>query len=404
MGLFCVNFHFRSTDDAALSAALDKRGVRKRRVLSAKNGWTSFYEERASEQDERRIRELAGNLTADLKTAAIAFLVHDSDIACYWIYENGHLLDEYNSCPNYFEEFDDGEERATPSGGKTDILVRFCRQGVTEERLAGILNQNELFAERVIEQLARALGIDQARAIADYRHEDGEEGPQYFDDAGDDDDDDGGPPQGRISPEVASRFAGLLGLGGRGAPADPKATALTEAAAQGDTDTIARLLGEGVPVDAEAPVSLKGEGPMGGVGQIALRQAPQIVMTPLLAAVVHKQPKAAKRLLDGGADPNRGNPLLGTAVHAAAGSGDAETLRLLIERGGDVRARDARGQTPLQVIAAGRATKDRLAQVQSMMAAMGAKLPGLAGQLENLKLPTEGWDACERLLKERGAS
>ena len=38
-----------------------------------------------------------------------------------------------------------------------------------------------------------------------------------------------------------------------------------------------------------------------------------------------------------------------------------------------------------------------------MMKSMGAKLPGLAEQLSSVVLPIEGWDACERLLKERGA-
>jgi hypothetical protein len=35
---------------------------------------------------------------------------------------------------------------------------------------------------------------------------------------------------------------------------------------------------------------------------------------------------------------------------------------------------------------------------------MGIKLPGLAGHLTpNIALQTEGWDACERLLKAQNA-
>lgn len=66
-------------------------------------------------------------------------------------------------------------------------------------------------------------------------------------------------------------------------------------------------------------------------------------------------------------------------------------------------ATDTQGQTPLQVVAAGRATRDRLAQAQAMMQSMGIKLPGFVGQLPNIKLPMEGWDACERLLRAHGA-
>jgi len=91
--------------------------------------------------------------------------------------------------------------------------------------------------------------------------------------------------------------------------------------------------------------------------------------------------------------------LFGTPVHAATAVGDVELLQLLIERGGDVSARNALGQTPLQVVAAGRATLDRLAQAQAMTKSLGIHLPGLVEQLSNVTLPTEGWDACEKLLK-----
>ena len=83
-------------------------------------------------------------------------------------------------------------------------------------------------------------------------------------------------------------------------------------------------------------------------------------------------------------------------------------LQLLIDRGGDVSTRNARGQTPLQVLAASRATKDSLVQAQAMMKTMGMTLPGLAEQgiveqLSNVTLPTQGWNDCERLLKAQGA-
>jgi len=94
---------------------------------------------------------------------------------------------------------------------------------------------------------------------------------------------------------------------------------------------------------------------------------------------------------------------LARRVHAATGAGEAELLQLLIERGGDVDARNAQGQTPLQLVAAGRATRERLAQAQALMKSMGIKFPGLIDQLSNVTLPTEGWDACERLLKARMA-
>ena len=122
--------------------------------------------------------------------------------------------------------------------------------------------------------------------------------------------------------------------------------------------------------------------------------------SPLLAAVFHKQRPAAERLLRGGADANLVHSRHGTPLHAATGAGDVEMLQLLIEHGADVNARNAQGQTPLQVLAATRTGLDRLVQMQATLKSMGMKLPG---QMSNVSLPIEGWDACERLLKSREA-
>ena len=172
-------------------------------------------------------------------------------------------------------------------------------------------------------------------------------------------------------------------------------------ARRGDVPAIDRLLAEGVPVDVEAPAPLPGGQSMAGLGQVFPGGLPKIAMTPLLAALVHKKRAAVVRLLDAGADVNRVHLMFGTAVHAATGAGEVELLQLLIDRGGDMKARNSKGQTPLEVVSASRATLDRLAQAREMMKSMGMNAPGLADQLSNITFPTEGWDACERLLKNR---
>ncbi|MBI3408335.1 MAG: ankyrin repeat domain-containing protein [Planctomycetes bacterium] len=405
MGLFCANLHFRTTDDHALSAALKERGVSRCRVFPAKRGWTSLYEERASHQDDARIRDLAGGLSQDLHVAAIAFMVHDSDIACYWLFDDGRLLDEYNSCPDYFDSDATGDGPTSPSGGHPDVLLRYCRKGVRQDQLEAILGEETVFAESVIERLAEALGIETERALADYRDVAGGGGPGGADDDDDEDggDNDGGPNLLPLPTDLASRMVKMLGADPSSAPADPQVAALVEAAARDDMDEIDRLLTAGVAIEAEAPAPLSGAQPGAGLGKLFPGGAPKIPMTPLLAAVANKRLRSAKRLLDAGADPNRVHPLFGTPVHAATGAGEVELLKLLIDRGGEVNSRNVQGQTPLEVVAASRATLDRLAQAQAMMESMGVKLPGLVEQLSNIKLPTEGWDECERLLKTHGA-
>jgi hypothetical protein len=405
MGLFCVNFHFRTTDHRALSEALDRRGIGRYRVVPARSGWTSLCEEQASEQDDRRIRDLAGGLSEDLHVPAIAFMVHDSDIACYWLFDNGQLLDEYNSDPGYFESDADGPP--SPSGGRADVLLRYCRPGVRQDELAAMLSQETVrattFAEDVIRRLAKALGIDGKLAIADYRDVASDDGPGGLggrDDDDDDDDDDGGPGVSSVPAGLMKRWAKRFGFDPGSPPADSQRTALVQAAARGDTDEIDRLLAGGVDIDGEAPAPLPGAQFIPGLAQLFPGGTPQIPMTPLFAAVIHKQRLAAERLLRGGADPNLSHSRFGTPLHAATGAADVELLRLLIEHAADVNARNAQGRTPLEMLAASRAGLDHLVRMQAAMRSMGMKLPG---HLSNLSLSVEGWDACERLLKEHGA-
>jgi ankyrin repeat protein len=199
---------------------------------------------------------------------------------------------------------------------------------------------------------------------------------------------------------LMQRLAKRFGFDQGSTPADPQVTALVQAAARGDTDEVDRLLADGVAINAEAPAPLPGGKSIPGWSQLFAGGTPQIPMTPLLAAVVHKQRPTAERLLAAGADSHLGQSHFGTPVHVATAAGDAEMLQVLIEHGADVNAPSAHGQTPLQMLAASRPALDRLAQMQATLKAMGMKLPA---QFSNIPLPTEGWDACERLLKAHGA-
>ena len=147
------------------------------------NGWATLYEELASEQDDTRIESLTADLSRDLQVPAIAFMVHDSDIACYWLFENGRLLDQFNSCPDYFDDAMD-DEPSGATGGRPEIRLPFTLLGVQAAQLEAILSQKSLFAENVIEQLAETLGIAPERAVGDFRN--------GFMDGGEDEDDAGG--------------------------------------------------------------------------------------------------------------------------------------------------------------------------------------------------------------------
>ncbi len=334
-------------------------------------------------------------------------MVHDSDIACYWLFENGRILDEYNSCPDYFADSDD--EPAGPAGGDPDLLLPLCKPGTSAEQLTEILTSKEVFAERTIELLADALGIDRGRALADYNSIQRGEDPDEDGFDGDDEDDGGSGPGLRLVGQVsrpaevakwAEQYSKLLGLASANAPADPQAVALVEAAAANDTAAIDRLLAAGAAIDAEAPVSPPTD-QMETAGQLLAGQTQKMSMTPLLAAMLHRKPAAIKLLLDHGADPNRLHPLFGAATHVAVGQGDVELLQQLIDRGADLTLKNARGQTPSDVITAGRAAGEQLAKAKAMLQSLGGKVPPVFQQLAKANLPTEGWSACEQLLRSR---
>src|SRR5438105_4902268 len=115
MGAFIVNLHVRAEEREGLVLAMRELAANRSWVTAPKDGWVSVYEERASTQDDDWIRELGAELSGRLDTTAAAFLVHDSDFLCYWLFERGDIVDEFNSCPDYFEDDDDG----SGSGGTT---------------------------------------------------------------------------------------------------------------------------------------------------------------------------------------------------------------------------------------------------------------------------------------------
>ena len=395
MGLFCVSTHARTTDDRSVSESLQRLGFSAYHVSSEMDGWTSIYEERASQQDDQQIRRLAGEISRDLKVPTIAFLVHDSDFVCYWLYDSGALLDEYNSCPDYFDD-----EGAEPIGsqGSPGTLLPFCRAEITPEQIEAILGRQTIFAEETVQQLALALGIDPGRALCDYSdvadNADGLPGA------------DASPDTTPLQPNLLSGLGDFTGLGdfmgGDDSSVDPQVKQLVSASANGDLEEVDRLLTTDVTLDAAARAELPGTERLSGLGQLVPGGMPTVAMFPLLAAVLHGHRPVIERLLDRGADPNHVHPLFGTSMHAATGAGDVEILRLLLDRGGNPRAIDAHGRTPLEVLKSSRETIKQLAQAEQMLKSMGTDVPDLVKKALQSSMPTRDWDACEELLRDSG--
>jgi uncharacterized protein (TIGR03083 family) len=117
MGNFYVNITVRGPGQSEIEKAL----VNQRRTAAVSptvDDFTVIYDEECDSQDPRRIRELTSHLSRTLTCPALAVLNHDDDILWYLLYQNGDLVDEYNSCPDCL----DAAEAPGPTGGDADKL------------------------------------------------------------------------------------------------------------------------------------------------------------------------------------------------------------------------------------------------------------------------------------------
>jgi hypothetical protein len=419
MGAFIVNLHVRVEDRDGVVVAMRELANNCSWVTAPKDGWVSVYEEQASGQDGDWIRHMGAELSSRLNTSAAAFLVHDSDFLCYWVFDRGEIVDEFNSCPDYFDDDDGpGTGRTATAQGQPEVLLRYCKPGSRIRDVEQVLQAESVFAEQQLRKLARLLGIDADRAGADYRdlgQKTAEEfeaefagdapprksrsirrgaprkAPQNaaFSEDEDNDDREGLPPQ----------LAQLLGLVGGTEADDPLVVQLVQAASDGNVQEIERLVSAGGNLQGTAPMKLAMTGQETLATRLLAGRSMGFPVTPLLAAISHKRVDAARRLIELGADLHAQHPLFGQPLHNAVSAGSAEIVRLLLDAGADINARNTRGQTPLQSLQTVRGT---MAQVEAMRATMhGPMFQQIQAQFGQL-IPVAGWDECEQLLRERG--
>ena len=381
MGAFIVNFHIRGSDQAAIAKKIHELRYDHVWVTNPKHEWISLYDESASCQDELRIKEVGAALSASLKQPLIAFLVHDSDFLCYWLYEEGQLVDAFNSCPDYFENSDDLE---TEYEGDPEKLLPYCTPDTTVSKLVAILSAEATFAEEQLAQLAVLLGIDEERALTDYQMLGDDVDPAAFDavfigplpngqagsprrpafsihredvDEADDFDDEadeqdcGSQVNLKNLSKLSEQLKLMLGMSGQMADVDPRVQQLVDAAAQGDLKSIDEAIEAGANINGLAPVSVTAQGAGPSASPLAAMGF-KPYFNALVAAIIYKQPEALDFLLARGANVNVECPLLGTAVHVAATQGQAGILRALLERGGDANRLNQQGQTPREAVQA----------------------------------------------------
>jgi ankyrin repeat protein len=141
------------------------------------------------------------------------------------------------------------------------------------------------------------------------------------------------------------------------AGADPKWALLTAITTR-NREIIAYTESKGAREDAPAPLVAARRGDLAALDAAIAQRANLEVedasgLTPIMRAVVFRQPEAVARLIKAGADVNHTQPANGmtdsmTALHFAAEAGDAAMIRLLVAAKANVEARQNEGwPTPL---------------------------------------------------------
>jgi hypothetical protein len=186
VGAFFTNYQVRSNSASEVKKALAPLAKSRAYVSPAKNGWVTVYDEESDSQDQELLPRTAAALSKSLQTSVFAFLVHDSDVAVYWLYQNGVLADEFNSAPDYFGEEPSEQTRARVRGDAHKLLP-LCVAGTSRADIEAVIHPEDglpLMAEELFADLGKLLGIDDARICLGFNYFE-QEAEEILPDAGD---------------------------------------------------------------------------------------------------------------------------------------------------------------------------------------------------------------------------
>jgi hypothetical protein len=168
MGAFFTNYHVRKVDAEACAKALTTLISSRALVTDSKNGWTTVYDEQSESQDDNVLHRLAKALSSKLKTTVIAMMVHDSDIFVYLIYENGKLVDQFDSKPDYFGPVSETQKKEWR--GDFAKLLPYAKKKASAQDFKCVAEKKMVFEEERVGEFAQLLGIDPSRARTGFKY------------------------------------------------------------------------------------------------------------------------------------------------------------------------------------------------------------------------------------------
>lgn len=131
MGSTYTNIQVKTRDFDGVARCLQDRVVLPVYISRpCDKGWVSVYPRITDNQDPDALKAICEMLSKEFETGVFGISVHDSNLFCYVLYENGKLSDDYESDPGYF----DGED-LPPRGGNMQAVVKYCVPGITTKEL-----------------------------------------------------------------------------------------------------------------------------------------------------------------------------------------------------------------------------------------------------------------------------
>jgi len=198
MGSYYTNIHLltanRELIERAWAGYWEGREDRSWCLISPQyNGWFSLFDWRCDQVDTDILTDLASHLSRSADCVGLVFQVQDSDLAEYWLFNNGVEVDHFTSNVDYFAAYaqppaTNAEEEGIftgfgpdskpgyaahedlTDGGNTDLLRSLTRTRVSELELEAILRTPSAVADDILTALASAIGINDTWAAIGYHY------------------------------------------------------------------------------------------------------------------------------------------------------------------------------------------------------------------------------------------
>lgn len=155
MGSFYVNSTLCGPSQEEVASYLGEK-KRAAYVSPTVKGFTTVFDAECDTQKTEAIEDLSALLSARFKCPVLSVLNHDDDILVYWLYNDGVLIDQYNSCPGYFG----GPGGPEPEGGDAGEICKAMGQPEARQRVEEILRTSS-------EEDESAFEVDRHQALAD---------------------------------------------------------------------------------------------------------------------------------------------------------------------------------------------------------------------------------------------